>query len=149
METRYSYFWMPKQSGERDAYVLSIARQFDKPNSRVKFGWALNVPPRWSFFEEKAVRGERLIPGDHFSRKTGRRIAVERLEKETNWFDVKEYELPIEVCLDKVASGWINDDKDFPAMAQEIAELELDRRNMLKPNVYNTSILDKFMNLFR
>ena len=140
MDTRYSYFWLPGQTGTRDAYVLSIARRFDKEKSFVEFGWALNVPPRWMEYNDGLIKGHKLIPGDHFSRKAGRKIAEERLRKveDKKWNTVEPEELPIEVVLMTVA-----EDPSMPRMAQEIAEKELVRRAK-KP-----SLLDRFMNLFR
>lgn len=143
-KVRYSYIWFPEERGTRDAYVLSIARKFNKDNSVVKWGWALNVPGSWVDVENSKFSGREWVAGDHFSRKAGRKIAEERMEKEPHVSWVDPNSLPIEVILANIENG------DFPIKAKEIARQELDRWFRARPpQQAKLGLLDKFMNWLR
>lgn len=119
-KVRYSYVWPQGERGTRDAFVLSIARQFDREKSEVHFGWALNIPPHWVQVNNTKFNGWQLTKGDHFSRREGRRIAEERLKKSPITLPVYDGVLPIIPILQHISKS-----ERFPASAREIAKQEL------------------------
>ena len=121
-KVKYNYVWYPGARGTRDAYVLSIARQFDKETQTVTFGWALNVPPRWVPLTNSKFIGETLLPGDHFSRKEGRRLAEGRLATKPMGMLVQEGKLPIQMVFEHISKSPL-----YPEIAREIAKDELNR----------------------
>ena len=121
-KVKYSYVWMAGERGARDAYVLSIARTFDKETQMASFGWALNVPPKWTPINNSKFVGEALLGGDHFSRRAGRLIAEGRLRNKPVTMLVQNGSVPMKSILEHIFKS----DK-YPIMAKEIAKSELNK----------------------
>lgn len=144
-KVRYSHF--------RDGgYGLTIARVFDRDSKTVKFGWAANVPPRRGTWVEdgKLVTKKK---GDVFCKKTGRKLAVERLLSNPCVVKLEGTDLPIVGALDHLV--WGND--EVPRHVKYLAEFALDTQircftydelKLRRPPVAD-SWLDRMMKFFR
>lgn len=149
-KVRYSHF--------RDGgHGLTIARVFDRDSKTVKFGWAANVPPRRGNWIEdgKLVTKKK---GDIFCKKTGRKLAVQRLLENPCVVSLNGSDLPIVGALDHLISC----KDEVPRHVKYLAELALDtqiqcftydelklRKSASESLKKGDSFLDKFMQFLR
>ena len=109
---KFAYFRDEKDQNR----VLCIARELNKEAGVVKFGWSVNVPPRWEACESRTFVGKLKIPGDPFCRKIGRELAIERLEQDPTDVRIAVNKRPINVCLLHLSL-----DPNAPAAVRRIA----------------------------
>lgn len=91
---------------ENDKRVLTVVREFDPKTRSVRYGWSMNSPSYWEPYETSRFKGERRVPGDVFSRKEGRRMALERLNNDPVFVEVSEGELPLVAVLNNLSHNF-------------------------------------------
>lgn len=99
--TKVSYFRNFKNPNQ----VLTIVRKFDKASKTVEFGFSVNHAPSnlQSVVVDKTANSVtfsyKKVPGDLFSRKEGRTLALERLQSGGLKAHVVGNEFPVAACL--------------------------------------------------
>lgn len=154
--TKVSYF---RDFTKNDDRVLTIVRKFDKATRTVTFGWSLNHPP--SDVVTPKADGAILISrqkGDIFSRREGRRVALERLHNGPLTARVVGSEFPIASCLRLLGDlGHLTEMRPLKRIADEHYGLIPGRFAKSTPSSklavsippMAPSLLDRIMNFFR
>lgn len=146
---------------ENPERVLTIVRRFDRGTNTVTFGWSVNVLPTVKCVKgveeievKNVVRKVRFhkhtyIPGDQFSRKTGRNLALKMLCDAPLVVEL-EYptQSPLKACLLRLAAS-----ENVPQSVKRIClnnTLQLkDFRPRDQPSTTKAGVLDRIMNFFR
>jgi hypothetical protein len=153
---KVSYF----QSLKNPNQVLTVVRRFDKTKGVVEFGFSVNHAPstvKNVIVDRKSnttIISVKKSPGDTFSRKQGRTLALQRLNSGGLKAHVVGDEYPVASCLrllseslpdsssaKPIAEHWYH---VFPARRHETA-MSVAAPTPVKP----TSFLDVLMNFFR
>lgn len=131
--------------------VLTICRQFDRTKKKVVFGWSLNSPTHWVRTEGKDRVEFVRVKGDQFSRKEGKRIAMERMLSDSLTATVSGKDVPLKAVLRHLLS---DNDLKLPHYVFEIASQYVDQIPDYEPRVTENpkpkpSALDRVMSFFR